>query len=164
MVTNCSKLKSSVGSRSRFANIATKSVTLTSKPNERVPSNSESVNIINPLNKTIEVYIILTPVSSTAKITALLMFQFRRVSSCLYLAKKCIVSSIEIPNAIENTRMVEGLIAIPVQPIIPAVNKRGIMLGISAINTILTDLNRSAITSAINRIAREMLIDRFFTR
>ena len=70
----------------------------------------------------------------------------------------------EIPNAIENTRMVEGLIAIPVQPIIPAVNKSGIMLGISAINTILTDLNRSAMTSAIRRIAREILIDRFLTR
>ena len=74
------------------------------------------------------------------------------------------VSSTEIPKAIENTRMVDGLIGMPVQPITPAVKSRGMMLGIRAINTIRTEVNRRAIKRAIKVIAREMLIARFFTR
>ena len=74
------------------------------------------------------------------------------------------VSSTEIPKAIENTNMVEGLIGIPVQPIMPAVKSRGMILGIRAINTILIEVNNSAITSAIIKIAKVILIARFFTR
>ena len=39
------------------------------------------------------------------------------------------VSSTEIPNAILNTRIVDGLIGIPKNPIIAAVNNKGIKFG-----------------------------------
>ena len=57
-------------------------------PNERVPSNSLMANIKKPKNSTMEVYIMLTPVSFTAARTALRMCQPLAWSSCLYLAKK----------------------------------------------------------------------------
>ena len=55
----------------------------------------------------------LTPVSLMATIADLRMFPLFALSSCLYLAKKCMVSSMEIPKAMLNTRMVDGFIGIP---------------------------------------------------
>ena len=54
----------------------------------------------------------LTPVSFNALKTDFLIFQLLDNNSCLYFAKKCMVSSTEIPNAILNTKIVEGLIGI----------------------------------------------------
>ena len=53
----------------------------------------------NPKNNTIEVYTILTPVSFKALKTDFLIFHLLKINSCLYFAKKCIVSSTEIPKA-----------------------------------------------------------------
>ncbi len=47
------------------------------------------------------------------------------------------VSSTEIPNAILNTNMVEGLSGIPENPITPAVMISGSKLGISEMTIIL---------------------------
>ena len=52
------------------------------------------------------------------------------------------VSSTEIPNAILNTKIVEGFIGMLKKPITPAVNKRGRILGIKEMITILYDLNK----------------------
>ena len=62
------------GSSMRLVNMATSSVTDTSRPSDRVPSNSLKANIMNPKNRTIDVYIMLTPVSFTAASTAARMF------------------------------------------------------------------------------------------
>ena len=66
-------------------------------------------NIKNPKKRTMEVYIMLTPVSLSAKRTASLMFQLFMLSSWRYLAKKWMVSSTEMPNAMLNTKTVDGL-------------------------------------------------------
>ena len=54
----------------------------------------------------------LTPVSSRALKTDFLIFQLLSSNSCLYFAKKWIVSSTEIPKAILKTKIVDGLIGI----------------------------------------------------
>ena len=74
------------------------------------------------------------------------------------------VSSTEIPNATENTRMVEGLIGMPVHPMTPAVNSNGSKLGIKAMPTMRALLKSRAITSAITKMARVMEMARFLTR
>ena len=88
VVSDFSKAKSKEGSKSRFVNIATPRVIETSNPRYLVPSNSDMANIKKPKNKTIDVYIMLTPVSFRASITESLMFQPLKFNSCLYLAKK----------------------------------------------------------------------------
>jgi hypothetical protein len=74
------------------------------------------------------------------------------------------VSSTEIPKAILKTRIVEGFMGIPRNPIIPAVTSSGNRLGIKETNIILKDLNIHAISKAISKIARESEIIRFLTR
>ena len=96
----------------------------------------------------------LIPVSRNAANTALFILHPLAISSCLYFAKKWMVSSTEMPNAMLNTRMVDGFSGIPVNPITPAVIIRGNRLGINEIIIILKDRNRNAIKKAINRIAR----------
>jgi hypothetical protein len=64
------------------------------------------------------------------------------------------VSSTEMPNAMLNTRMVDGFRGIPVNPITPAVIIRGNRLGINEIIIIFKDRKRNAIKKAIKRIAR----------
>ena len=73
------------------------------------------------------------------------------------------VSSTEIPNAIENTNRVDGFRAIPNHPIIPAVNNNGIKFGIKETSTILQDLKRIAIKMAIARMAKSKLVKRLMT-
>ena len=66
--------------------MATNKVKETKTPNAWVPPNSDAVNMENPKNKMIEVYIILTPVSLieiSTEFEILLVF-----NSCLYFAKK----------------------------------------------------------------------------
>ena len=58
------------------------------------------------------------------------------------------VSSTEIPKAILNTRIVEGLIGIPKKPINPAVISNGNIFGMIEIKIILKDLNIQAINNA----------------
>ena len=104
VVTNWAKLINKEGSNIKFVNMATSRVTDTKTPKERVPSNSLMANIKKPKNSTIEVYIMLTPVSRTAASTACRMFQPFDCSSWRYLAKKWMVSSTEMPKATENTK------------------------------------------------------------
>ncbi len=65
------------------------------------------------------------------------------------------VSSTEIPKAILNTKIVEGLIGIPKKPINPAVISNGSIFGIMEIKIILKDLNIQAINNAIKKIAND---------
>ena len=74
------------------------------------------------------------------------------------------VLSTEIPNAIEKTSTVEGLIGIPKYPINEAVIKSGIKLGIIDITTISQDENIHAINKAITIIAINKLVNRLFVR
>ena len=69
------------GSSSKFVLIATAKVMETKTPKKRVPSKFEMANIMNPKNKTMDVYIMLTPVSLSAKRTASRMFQLFILSS-----------------------------------------------------------------------------------
>ena len=84
----------------------------------------------------------LTPVSRKALYTDFSIRQLFAVNSCLYFAKKCMVSSTEIPNAILKTNIVEGFIGTPTKPIIPAVMTNGNKFGISEMIIILKDLKR----------------------
>ena len=84
----------------------------------------------------------LTPVSRRALYTDFFTSQLLVINSCLYLAKKWIVSSTEIPKAILKTNIVEGFIGILKNPITPAVNNNGRIFGTKEIITILYDLNR----------------------
>ena len=86
----------------------------------------------------------LRPVSRMELFTAHLMFQPFAFNSCLYFARKCKLSSTEIPKAILNTSMVEGFKGIPAYPIIPAVMSMGIRLGMREINTMRALMNKSA--------------------
>ena len=164
VVTYWAKLIRSDGNTIRLENMATRRVTETSNPSERVPSNSLIANMRNPKKSTIEVYIMLTPVSRTAAKTAARMFQPLARSSCRYLAKKWMVSSTEIPNATENTKMVEGLMGMPVQPMTPAVKRSGSKLGMRAMPTIRALLNSNAITKAMTVMASVIEMARFLTR
>ena len=92
------------------------------------------------------------------------MLLFLYFNSCRYFAKKCIVSSTEIPKAILNTNIVDGLIEIPKYPIIEAVIRSGIKLGIKETTTILKELNIQAIKIDINSMAKNRLINRFLTK
>ena len=73
----------------------------------------------------------LTAVSLNEIYTAALTFLLLAINSCLYLARKCIVSSTEIPNAILKTKIVDGFRGIPEKPITPAVIISGNKLGIN---------------------------------
>ena len=86
----------------------------------------------------------LRPVSRMELFTAHLMFQPLAFNSCLYFARKCKLSSTEMPKAILNTSMVEGFKGIPAYPIIPAVMSMGIRLGMSEIKTIRALMNNNA--------------------
>ena len=61
-----------------------------------------------------------------ATIADFLMLPLLVFNSCLYFARKCMVSSIEIPKAILKTKMVDGLMGIPTSPIIAEVIINGI--------------------------------------
>jgi hypothetical protein len=74
------------------------------------------------------------------------------------------VSSTEIPKAILNTSNVEGFNGTPKKPMIPPVITRGIKLGIIEISTILQDLKRRAINTAIEIIAKAKLENKLFTK
>ena len=74
------------------------------------------------------------------------------------------VSSIEIPNAILKTRMVEGFIGIPKYPISAEVKIRGKRFGRRETKTIFKDLKRKDIRSATTIIAINKLIKRLFTK
>lgn len=52
------------------------------------------------------------------------------------------VMSIAIPSATLKTSTVEGFMAMPIQPISPAVITNGIKLGINEQSKILNDLNK----------------------
>ena len=54
-----------------------------------------------------------------------------------------------------KTKIVEGLIGIPKNPMSPAVIKSGSIFGIKEIKIILYDLNIQAINKAINKMARD---------
>ena len=74
------------------------------------------------------------------------------------------VSSTEIPNAILNTRMVEGFKGMPVKPITPAVMISGNRLGINEMRIILKDRKRKAINKAISNMAKLRERMRLFIR
>ena len=95
----------------------------------------------------------LRPVSRMELFTAHLIFQPFAFNSCLYFARKCKLSSTEIPKAILNTSMVEGFNGIPAYPIIPAVMSMGIKLGMSEIRTMRALVNNNAIIIDMAMIA-----------
>ena len=74
------------------------------------------------------------------------------------------VSSTEIPNAILNTKIVDGLSAISKYPIIAPVINSGIKFGIIEINTILNDLNIQDIKKEIKTITISKLKIKFFNK
>ena len=74
------------------------------------------------------------------------------------------VSSTDIPNAILNTKIVEGFIGTPKNPIRPAVMSNGNKLGISDTKIILKLLNIQAINNAIKKIAKERESKRLLTK
>ena len=78
----------------------------------------------------------LTPVSLNAAYTEGLTFHLLASNSCLYFAKKCMVSSTEIPKAILKTKIVDGFIGMLKYPINPAVISNGSMFGINEIKII----------------------------
>ena len=67
------------------------------------------------------------------------------------------VTSIAIPNATLKINTVEGLMGMPVQPMIPAVSNNGITFGIREQISIRKDLNKYSIHNAINRNAHIIL-------
>src|SRR5690554_8224190 len=74
------------------------------------------------------------------------------------------VSSTDIPKAILNTRIVDGLTGIAKSPIIPAVTIKGIKLGTKEIITIRQERNKKAINRAIINTAMIKLVNRFLMR
>ncbi len=74
------------------------------------------------------------------------------------------VSSTEIPKAILNTRMVEGLMGTPRKPMSPAVMSRGKRFGINDMAIILTFRNIQPIRMAIKKIASDRDKIRLLTR
>ena len=88
VVKDFSNSNNKEGSKSKLVLIATAKVMETKMPKNRVPSNVDMENIRNPKNNTMDVYIMLTPVSFSAKTTASRMFQLFMLSSWRYLAKK----------------------------------------------------------------------------
>ena len=106
----------------------------------------------------------LTPVSFIVSETAFEILNGKSRSSWRYLVRKYIVPSDEIPNAILNTKMVDGLIGTPIYPITPAVTRSGKIFGIRDTRIIRPDLNIYAIKSEINRIASDKEMARFLTK
>ena len=96
--------------------------------------------------------------------TAQEIFQLFACNSCLYFAKKCKLSSTEIPKAMLKTSMVEGFKGIPAKPMIPAVINIGMRFGIKDINTILQLINNSAMIKEIARTANVNENIRLFTK
>lgn len=96
--------------------------------------------------------------------TAQEIFQLFALSSCLYFAKKCRLSSTEIPKAILKTSIVDGFKGIPAKPMIPAVINIGIRFGINEISTILQLMNKSAMIRDIARTANVNENIRLFTK
>ena len=74
------------------------------------------------------------------------------------------VSSTEIPNAILNIKIVDGLIGIPMYPINAAVVIKGNKLGISDTITILTEENKTDINEAMSKMAKAKLVNKFSTK
>ena len=74
------------------------------------------------------------------------------------------VSSTEIPNAILNTKIVDGFIGILKKPINPAVISNGKIFGKSDIKIICGDLNIHAIKRAIKTIANDKEKTRFLIK
>ena len=81
------------------------------------------------------------------------MFQRVALSSWRYFTKKWMVSSTDIPKATLNTKMVEGFMAMPKKPIMPAVRMSGITLGSNEIRIMRNERNIYAINNAINKMA-----------
>ena len=72
--------------------------------------------------------------------------------------------STAIPNATLNTNTVLGLKLTPKNPMIPAVNNKGITLGITDMRIIFHDLNILAIRSEIIIKAMTKLINKLLMR
>src|SRR5690606_29186340 len=96
--------------------------------------------------------------------TDFLIFQLLAISSCLYFARKCMVSSTEIPKAILNTKIVEGFMGTPTKPITPAVIISGSKFGIKEITIILKLRNIHAINKAIKKMAKDSERIRLLTK
>ena len=69
-----------------------------------------------------------------------------------------------IPKAIPKTKSVDGFNGIWKYPIIPAVKSKGIMFGIIEIRMIVKDLNKNAISKAIEIIAKTKLCTKLIKR
>ena len=102
------------GKINKFENKAIRRVKEIKKPMACVPPNEEAIKMAKPKNNTIDEYNMLTPVSRKAITMLFLMLNLLCLSSRRYLDKKCIELSIEMPNAILNIKMVEGLIGTPI--------------------------------------------------
>ena len=139
-----------------------KSVNAVNSPKAMVPPKSEKTKMINPKKRMTAVYIILVLISFCTLATASDILA-ELVSSILYLVRKCMEKSTAIPNATLNTSTVLGLKFTPKNPIIPAVNNKGIRFGIMLITIIRMDLKILAISNdiiinAINKLINKLLI------
>ena len=74
------------------------------------------------------------------------------------------VSSTEIPKAILNTKIVDGLIGTPKYPIKPAVINNGKRFGINDTIIILNERNIYAMKRDINNIAKDSDSIKLFTK
>ena len=72
--------------------------------------------------------------------------------------------STDIPNAMLNIKIVDGLMEMAKKPIIPAVINWGIKFGINDITIILPEVNKRAIKAEMMMSANNKLVIRFFTR
>ena len=84
------------------------SVTEVSKPKAMVPPKEENAKMINPAKRTMEVYMMLLPVSIMLSLTARGMKKLLLRISCRYFAKKRMELSTEIPNVMLKISAVLG--------------------------------------------------------
>jgi hypothetical protein len=81
-----------------FVNMDMISVIDVNNPRAIIPPKEEKAKMINPANNTIDVYIMLFPVSMMLSLTATGMKKLFERISWRYLARKRIELSTEIPN------------------------------------------------------------------
>ena len=144
--------------------MATRRVVEVSRPSVMVPLKSDQLKMTNPKKRTIDVYIMLAPVSRMLFEIAMGTKKLLANSSCLYFARKWMESSTAIPNVTQNISAVLGLKGIPIYPMMPAVMANGTTLGAREIMIILKFLKSTPIMRAIMMNANRRLILKFFTR
>ena len=164
VVIALSNVNSNEGNKNMLHNNAMTRVNEIRYPRASVPPKDDRIKMANPKNSTTDEYSILYPVSLRASSTDTLIFQLFHLNCSLYRERKCIALSTEIPRAILNIRIVDGLMDMPRYPISAAVSRRGMRFGIKDMKIILNEENNNAIRNEMIIRARIRLDNRFRTR